>query len=406
MTRCRANPAAFSARALLVGLLALMLQIVAWPAVADDDESAFSLRGFGTLGAVRTTSKEARFVRDLTQPTGATTRWDGRVDSLLGLQASWQVNPALEVVAQAISRYRYDQTYTPEVSWAFVKYDPNPSLTLRAGRLGTEFFMMADSRMVGYSYLPVRPPGDFFWYLPFLSIDGGDVALTLPVGEDVLRGKLFYGISDANIPWGDKQWKIDGSAMAGGYLDYQSGPWLFRISYANIRFKQDMPIGDVLRAYLPAAQAEQAANHLAAANTRSHYYSIGVVYDRGPWQFQLMLNDIKQGSQLFESSTGGYVLAGYRIGSVTPYLGYSRIFSDRRGDTLGSPVVARIMADAHAEQYTTIVGARWDVARNIALKAQWDGIRGKPSSIFPFRLETEAWDGKMDVFTVTMDFIF
>lgn len=405
MTRCRTDLALLGARALLAGLLALLLGF-ATAAAAEDEASAFSLHGFGTLGAARTTSNEARFVRDLTQPTGAATHWDGRVDSLLGLQASWQINPALETVVQAVSRYRYDQTYTPEVSWAFVKYDPNPSLSLRGGRLGTEFFMMADSRMVGYSYLPVRPPGDFFWYLPFLSIDGGDVALTLPVGEDVLRGKLFYGISDANIPWGDKQWKIDGSAMAGGYIDYQSGPWLFRISYANIRFKQDMPIGDVLSAYLPAAQAEQAANHLAAANTRSHYYSIGVVYDRGPWQVQLMLNDIKQGSQLFESSTGGYALAGYRLGSVTPYLGYSRIFSDRRGDTLENPVVARIMADAHADQHTTIVGARWDVARNVALKAQWDGIRGKRSSIFPFRLETDAWDGKMDVFTVTMDFIF
>jgi len=30
-----------------------------------DDESSFSLQGFGTLGAARTTTKEARFVRDL-----------------------------------------------------------------------------------------------------------------------------------------------------------------------------------------------------------------------------------------------------------------------------------------------------------------------------------------------------
>jgi hypothetical protein len=381
---------------LMLGLTGLVLA---------DDESSFSLQGFGTLGAARTTTREARFVRDLTQATGASNHWDGRIDSLFGLQANWQLSPELELVAQGVSRFRYDQTYTPELSWAFLKYDPNPQLSLRVGRLGTEFFMMADSRMVGYSYLPVRPPGDFFWYLPFLGIDGADVAMIFPLGEDVLRGKLYYGVSDASIPLADKQWKIDGSQMAGGYLDYQSGPWLFRVSYANIRFSNDMPVDDVLGSYLPANMAAQAKDFLAAANTRSHYYSIGVVYDRGPWQIQLMLNDIEQGSQIFQSSKGGYILAGYRIGSVTPYVGYSRIFSDSRGNTLNA-VVAKIMADSHVNQYTTILGARWDVARNVALKAQWDGIHGQRDSIFPFRLETDTFKGKMDVFSVTMDFVF
>lgn len=374
-------------------------------AAQADDEPVFSVQGFGTLGAARTTTKDVRFVRDLTQPTGASNRWDGRVDSLLGLQANWRLSPELEVVAQGVSRFRYDQTYTPEFSWVFLKYDPNPRVSMRVGRLGTEFFMMADSRMVGYSYLPVRPPGDFFWYLPFLGIDGADLAMIFPLGEDVLRGKLYYGVSDASIPLADKQWKIDGSRMAGGYLDYQSGAWLFRVSYANIRFSNDMPIDDVLGSYLPVSAQAPARDFLAAANTRSHYYSIGAVYDRGPWQIQLMLNSITQGARIFESSKGGYVLAGYRVGSVTPYVGYSRVFSDSRGTTL-NPVVARIMADAHVDQYTTILGARWDLARNIAVKAQWDGIHGKADSIFPFRLESDAFKGRLDVFSLTMDFVF
>jgi hypothetical protein len=50
---------------------------------------------------------------------------------------------------------------------------------------------------------------------------------------------------------------------------------------------------------------------------------------------------------------------------------------------------------------------RWDVARNIALKAQWDGIRGQASSIFPYRQDRRGnWDGKMDIFSLTMDFVF
>lgn len=394
--------AGLALRAMLLALLFVR------PAAAE--ESSLAFHGFGTLGTVQTTSRDVEFVRDLSEPRGAKKSPDARVDSILGLQANWRLSPDLEAVVQAVSHYRYDKTFTPEVTWAYLKYDPTPQLSLRAGRLGTEFFMTADSRQVGYSYLTVRPPGDFFWYLPFSSINGADAALTLPVGEDVLRGKIYYGFSEGKIPYGDKQWKLDGSAMAGGYLDYQVGSWLLRASYANIRFNHDMPVLDLLASYrLPPALVAQADSYLAASDTRSHYYSLGAIYDNGPWQVQIMLNKITQGSKIFQSSSAAYVLAGYRIGEVTPYLGYSLIRSEKRDKTqnaLLDALLKPIMAESYANQNTAIVGARWDVARNIALKAQWDAIRGKPESIFPFRAETPNWSGKMDVFSLTMDFVF
>ena len=384
---------------LVLGLLNLIM------AQADESSPAFALSGFGTLGATRTTTDDVRFVRDLAQPEGAGKRWDGRVDSMLGVQGNLKLNSQLEGVVQVVSRYRYDRSFTPEVSWAYLKYEPDPKLSLRAGRLGTEFFMLADSRMGGYSYLSVRPPGDYFWSLPFYSIDGADAVLSLPLGESILRAKVFYGISDERIALENREWKLDGSPMTGGYLDLQNGPWLFRLSYANIVFRNNLPFGSVLGNYLPAAMAQQSADYLATANTRSHYYALGAVYDSGPWQLHLMLNHIVQGSNAFQSSDGGYLQAGYRIGPVTPYFGYSWIRSDQRGNTL-NPVVASIMADGRADQSTTSLGARWDVVRNVALKAQWDHIDGEPESIFPYRRETKAWTGNMDVLSLTMDFVF
>lgn len=186
--------------------------------------------------------------------------------------------------------------------------------------------MMADSRWVGYSFLTVRPPGDYFWYLPFYSIHGVDAAYTLPIGENLLRLKAFYGNSDGKIPLADRQWDIKGSPMVGGFLEYQVSSWLIRASYANITFKHDLPIGGLV----PAASAE----YLSTKNKRTDYYSLGAVYDQGPWQLQLMLNHIEQGNNALESSDGGYVLAGYRIREVTPYLGYSWVRSQARGEVL------------------------------------------------------------------------
>ena len=389
-------------------LSAFALVALTLPALADNG-SEFTVRGFGTLGAVRTSGDDVEFVRDISQPRGATGHWNARTDSVLGVQANWRLTPVVEAVVQGVSRYRYDRTFKPEIAWAFLRFDPNPALSLRLGRLGTEFFMLADSRQVGYSYLTVRPPGDYFWYLPFFSVSGADATLTTPVGDSILRGKIYYGIADGKIPLADKQWKIDGSALMGAYLEYQTGNWLVRGSYANIRFNSSLPLANDFATLVPgtltADQARAGLDYLETDGTRSHYYSLGLVYESGPWQFQLMLNAIDQGSKAFENSRAGYVLAGYRIGPVTPYIGYSHVDSVRRTAEV-HPLVAKIRADSRSEQGTAILGARWDVMPNLALKAQWDAIRGDPSSIFPYRREQADWDGRLDVFSLTMDFVF
>lgn len=378
---------------------------------AASDE-AFTIHGFGTLGAVRTTTDHVEFVRDLSQARGATDAWTAKNDSALGLQANWRVSSQWQAVAQVLSRYRFDRSFRPELAWAFVKYDPAPNLSLRAGRLGTEFFMLADSRWVGYSFLTVRPPGDYFWHLPFYSIHGADASLAIPLGEGVIRGKAFYGLSRGHVPLADEQWDIRRSPMIGAYLEYQLGDWQLRGSYANIRFRHDLPLFPVLAKVNGVALPPAAAKFLQVRDTRTHYYSFGVVYDRGPVQAHLMLNHIDQGSHALSDSNAAYLLLGYRVGTVTPFIGYSRVLSRDRdrpalGDPLSDAVAAYVIEDSHADQKTLFAGARWDFSRNVALKLQWDGIHGSPSSLFPYRRDDRArWNGRMDVFSVSLDFVF
>lgn len=391
-------------------ILAGLLVWVCFSAFANemlgtDPENAFSVHGFGSLGAVRSNTDQVEFVRDISQPRGARREWDARPDSIFGLQTNWRVTPGLEVVAQAVSKYRFDQSFDPEINWLFLEYDPLPYLSLRGGRLGTEFFMLADSRHVGYSYLPVRPPGDYFWYLPFFSINGVDAALSIPIGEALFRGKVFYGLANGKIPLAQRQWRIDDSPMMGGYLEAHWHSWQLRASYANIHFAHDLPIDEALAT---SNAPTSARSFLEARGTRSDYFSLGAVYDAGPWQLQLMVNHIDQGSHAFESSTGGYVLGGYRIGEVTPYIGYSRVRSQPKSYPGSDPQIDTIMAVSRAVQRTSMLGLRWDLARNVALKGQWDAIRADSASLFPYRNDPASgqWSGKANIFSMTLDFIF
>ena len=64
------------------------------------------------------------------------------------------------------------------------------------------------------------------------------------------------------------------------------------------------------------------------------------------------------------------------------------------------------MVASAVDQRTYTLGMRWDVQRNVAIKAQWDAIRGTPASIFPFQNVKPGWNGRTDVVSLTLDFIF
>ena len=423
------NPAAMNVLRLLhqrtgfsVCLFACALSLTP-PASAEEgnnSSSAFTLRGFGTLGLARSSNDQAEFVRDLSQPRGITSKWSGKIDSMLGLQANFKANDTLEAVAQAVSRYHSNGNFSPELTWAFLKYDPNAYLSLRAGRFGTEFYIHADSRLIGYSTLTVRPAPDFFVSLPFFYIDGVDAQLTVPLGEGILRGKVYTGLAREKIPLATEQLDINGARMAGAYVDYLQGAWLWRASYAQIRFNHDLPPPvDLLRNSLTATgvgAAQSAANALSLDGQTGHFYSVGAVYDGGPLQAQVSLSRIRQDSVILENSRSGMLVVGYRVGEVTPFTGYSWVKSDAKHLSTGLPNVgvltqinsgvASVMADSHSNQHTTTLGLRWDFRRDMALKVQADAIRGTPESIFPYRRETTRWNGNTNVLSTTLDFIF
>jgi len=416
-----------SSRKCLLPAIVLALFMVS-PAIASEEPAPSARRlefsGFGTFGVVRTDSDHAEFTRDQSQHAGAKRQLTAKQDSLLGLQAYFKASDSLEFVAQGVSRYGPDANYTPRLMGACARFDPTPNLCLRLGRMGVEFYMLADSRLVGYSYLPVRPPVDFFGVLPFQYVDGADFTVTVPVGEGVLKGKAFVGQSHEKAPIYEESLSLHDNPMAGGYVDYQSGSWQWRATYAQMTFKHELPVpvttlldslSQAGRLGFPSATS--AADQLALTDTTSRYYSIGAVYDHGPLQIQGMLSEIRHESSIYQNARAGYVIAGYRLGAFTPFAIYSQTRSQAKSVVSGLPEqfppfaainagLAGALARTHTDQHTVSLGSRWDFYRNMALKAQVDMIRGERDSIFLYPTNDADFDGKLNVFSLTLDFVF
>jgi len=372
-------------------------------------DSSISLHGFGTLGLTRTDNDNAEFVRDLSQPTGAGKSWTAKIDSLLGIQANIDLSPHTEAVVQVVSRFHADGSYDPELTWAFLRHDFSPDFSIRAGRLGTEFYMLGDSRLVGYSNISMRPPPDFYGTLIFSYIDGIDVSATRPLATGLLSGKLFAGISPEQVPFSPGlTWNLRGTKLLGGYLEYRDGAWQLRYSQARSRFKHELPtdalVGSPYLALVP---------EMGMAGQWARFDSIGLVHDDGPLNIQLMLNRIKQDSPAYEDSRAGYLLAAYRLGDFTPYLGLSRSLTRSEAlpltiDPILNFATRSLVAQTQVDQHSYTLGGRWDVRKNLALKAQLDWIRGSPEATFLFKFKTgnKHWDGDMTVYSLALDFVF
>lgn len=382
----------------------------------------FTLSGFGTLGLARTDQRGAEYVRDLSQPYGLTRDWTSRVDSLIGVQANFKFSPRTEGVVQLMSRYRYDGSHRPEVSWAFLRHDFTPEFQGRLGRLGTEFYMQGDSRLVGYSNTTVRPPPDFYGPLIFNYFDGFDLSAGMELGGGLLRGKFFAGRSPETTPfYRDITWDLSGTRLLGGYLDYFLGPWQLRGARTFIKFTDrelplnqlgDIALDDLGLGFLKPSNLTTQFPELSSANTLARFDSLGLIYDEGPLRVLSMVGRMRFETEAYEDSRAAFIIGSYRVGQFTPYLGYSATRSNASRITTASLVpglatlAAQVTRGTHTDRHTLTLGSRWDFQENWALKVQFDAVRGRRDSMFILRGDNQQWDGRMNVFSLALDFAF
>lgn len=106
-----------------------------------------TLKGFGTLGIVNSSTGNADFVTNpLSQPRGAgsTESLSLNPESRIGLQMDWKALDRLSFTAQAVSKQDANNTYVPELQIAFAKFKILSDLDIRAGRIRPPFFMLSD----------------------------------------------------------------------------------------------------------------------------------------------------------------------------------------------------------------------------------------------------------------------
>ena len=432
-------PSAVTRRSARVALTAAILVSCAVRAGGDTPGTpTFSFHGFGTLGAVRSDQDDSDVVSSVfLQPNGAghTSRWSLGVDSKIGGQLDARFSPRVSAVLQVVSKHRYDNSWTPEIEWANVKYQFTPDLSARLGRTVAPMFMRSDTANVGYANPWLRGPQEIYGMVPITHLDGVDVAWNVPVGPVMNAFQANFGYNrfkavDGVEITGKNAWIVSDT------VEYED--LTLRVSYLAVDLTFDSSdldslfnglsgVGENLTAAgfpVAGSRARALADRYRLHDTPLEIFTVGASFDPGDWLFMGEWARLTDAGML-PKTQGWYVTGGYRFGKTTPYLTVAELNSKTPREpgiplaglppgplpgtagALNSGLGAALGAAAPSQKSLTL-GLRWDVLDSAALKFEYQHVRLDELSAGRFGNLQPGFTpgGNADLFSVALDFAF
>jgi len=290
-------------------------------------------------------------------------------ESLVGLQLKKEFTPTLAATAQLLMRaHNPNNGSRPTVDWAYLTWQPSAdsAWTFQAGKFRIPLYYYSDYLYIGYAYPWVRPAPDVYGW-PIYSYHGANASYRTQLGgsdwaatfhawtggytqKDDAYDTLIYYTTPTHESWKN---------ILGASVTANNGVFDVRAMY--MRYKdtlwQDGPGG---------------ARVTLIDRQPTKIMGVSVNMDYKNW---LVKTEVDRYEQVDPGKglNGIYKYAlfgvGYQYGAWTPMLTMSRY------RTVMEPIEGR------NSRYLSL---RWDVRRNMALKAQYDVTKDKSHYSYPF----------------------
>ena len=386
------------------------------------DQPGFDIGGFGSLGLSYHASEDHEYLRSKDQYEGTRAgQLNAATDSRIGLQLGANSGHGIDAVAQAISRLRSDNSWNPELTWAFVRVSPSPDWQLRAGRIGLETRLQSDSRSIGFAFTPVRVLPELFSLVAYEYFDGADINHQRLIGEALLSAKLYHGFLDTEEPnpmGGITQYgQARISALA---LSLSQGSWQGRVTGGVVRALDNGSLQELSNG-LRATGVPSAVRAAEDIDFQGHYVrflGLDLRYEQGPVDLEASWIGMRApGDAVILTSGRGYsVLGSYRIGQFKPYLGFGRASTRNAGVDSGLPEIGALRPLVQTVRYldqrreraqqTITLGLRYDINSQLALKFQVDQVRAKRSRLVKDSSSDAHRYRSLTLWSSSLDFIF
>lgn len=376
----------------------LPLLLLGWllspPATAEGgDARQWEINGFYSLSALHTSPGGPFY---LYAPYGDQDRpadqqhWDLLPDSKLGLMGSVQVAPQWSARAQFLYRQGSSKENDFKTRLAFVEYQPRYDWSIKLGRTVQGLLLTEESMYTDYAQLPIRAPQEPYAYLPNTEIDGVLLAKQQALGEWRLNLQASYGQRTYHSQQFQRKLR-DSIGVAATLLNPQTSLHLAaRTLTLGLHQAPNLAAATQLIRDVANDQGHSdIADEYDETAIRLKEFAAGLEHQAGPLSLKadllLLYSSLPITGNPISSAN---LLAGYRFGSLTPYLGWGEIrdYGTAKEQRLApdSPLAIAAIATADylsaavsGEQRTWSFGLRYDLAKNTALKLQFDRVERK-----------------------------
>lgn len=292
--------------------------LAAAPAFALE-QGEYRFNGFGTVGFTHLGGEEDGRSYGIQGQTNDS--WRGDQLSKFGAQVQYGLTDTIGATIQLTAKAEKDD-WQANLEWAYLSWQADQNLMLRAGRLRTPVFMYSETLDVGYSYPWLRLPDEVYSLVHLTSYEGADAIYSLPLSYGSVSVQLAAGqAKDDDTYEYDEDFEMDYESLFGANVSLATNNFgTFRIGYVEADLSADF------RASVTGFA--QPISFLQLDEVKGKFTSIGHQYDNGTW-----LSANEWVSRSIENDDSGssdafYMMGGRRFGDFLAHVTYAQLDED------------------------------------------------------------------------------
>jgi hypothetical protein len=399
---------------------------------ASEDIDDVNVRGFGALSVTHSNSSELGFRRDLTKDgVWSSDEWDFLADSVIGAQFDVALNDRLKATLQIVGKDNVENDVNSSIDWAYLTYQNNDQWVTRIGRVSVDLALLSEFYNVAYAYDAVRPSTEFYASVPITHFDGIDLTRRIYSDGGVYSVKWYLGNSDRAFKTYADEHYFRISPFLGMVFSYEDDSLIYRASYAHAELGgyQSSGFSELESAFqnlvaagtLSESETSAILDDLSLKNRDVDYVTAGMEYRYQEWKFLTEASYLHSNSAVYYSYMAMYAGVTRRFDNVSLYglLSHGHTTNSPHQESLvaSGPFAAAVQTAldyiqrsldyGDSKQTTTSLGSRWDLAPNLALKAQWDhSWVAKNKALLWVRASDQTAAQTVDTVTLSLNFIF
>lgn len=337
--------------------------------------------------------------------------------SLIGLQADYQILDKLSVTGQFVARTGDDKD--SELEWLYLTYTPTKSFKFKLGRQRTPIFNYSEIVDVGFAYPWVSLPQQVYRTFLFPTYEGLHVQYEY-IGREILLGlETYAGGIERNFTANGQVLDTDIDNLRGvvGTIGYEG--WNFRASYHRGHADVNQPELNAFRDQLQQLGFTQSAETIKTAGV-GRFYQISAFYEDVDYFFRTEVIQLEADLSLAPKTKGFFVSGGVNFYPLSVYASFSKDINRYDKPSSEIPIGLIPQLDALAFGYQQIfsqsndnntrsytLGLRWDWKSNLAFKTEATLLEESNAlqGLFTTR-DVNNFDGQAMLYQVAMEWVF